>query len=38
MSLDQNEKKLIEKLSIALNLLNASEEDLQTISGAEKID
>jgi DNA-directed RNA polymerase specialized sigma54-like protein len=38
MSLDQNEKKLIEKLSIALNLLNASEEDLQTISAAEKID
>ena len=38
MSLDQNEKKLIENLTVALNLLNASEEDRQMISGAEKID
>jgi len=38
MTLDQNEKKLIEKLTVALNLLNASEEDLQMISSANKID
>lgn len=38
MALDQNEKKLIEKLTVALNLLNASEEDLQMISSAKKID
>ena len=38
MALDQNEKKLIEKLTTALNLLNTGEEDLQMISGAKKID
>ena len=38
MALDQNEKKLIEKLTIALNLLSAGKEDIEVISGAEKID
>jgi hypothetical protein len=38
MTLDQNEKRLIEKLVSALNLLNASEKDLQMISGTKKID
>lgn len=38
MALDQNEKKLIKKLSTALNLLDASEEDLRFISGAKKVD
>ena len=38
MALDQNEKRLIEKLSIALKLLSASKEDIQAISGAKKID
>ena len=38
MALDQNEKRLIEKLTSALNLLNASEKDLQMISSAKKID
>ena len=38
MALDQNEKKLIEKLTVALNLVNASEKDLQMISGTKKID
>ncbi|HEU4860978.1 MAG TPA: hypothetical protein VFT15_14125 [Chitinophagaceae bacterium] len=38
MALDQNEKKLIEKLTSALNLLDASEKDLRMISSAKKID
>ena len=38
MALDQNEKKLIEKLASALTLLNASQEDQQVISRAKKID
>lgn len=38
MALDKNEKKLIEKLASALDLLNASEKDRQVISGAKKID
>ena len=38
MALDQNEKKLIEKLTSALNLLNASEKDLNMISSTKKID
>ena len=38
MSLDQNEKILIEKLASALNLLNASKEDVQVILDAQTID
>lgn len=38
MTLDQNEKRLIEKLTSALNLLNASEKDVRMISGTKKID
>ena len=38
MALDQNEKKLIECLASALNLLNVSDEDIQMISGTKKID
>lgn len=38
MALDQNEKKLIEKLTAALKLLGASEEDHYVISSAKKID
>ena len=38
MALDQNEKKLIEKLTSALNLLNVTGKDLQMISGTQKID
>lgn len=38
MALDKNEKQLIEKLTSALNLLNASDKDLQIISSAKKID
>ena len=38
MALDQNEKRLIEKLTAALNLLNVNEKDRQVISGAKKID
>ena len=38
MTLDQNEKRLIEKLTSALNLLNASKKDVQMISSAKKID
>ena len=38
MALDQNEKKLIEKLEVALKLLNASKKDLQMISGTKKVD
>lgn len=38
MALDQNEKKLVEKLVEVLELLDASEEDIQSIIGSEKID
>lgn len=38
MALDQNEKKFIEKLTAVLKLLNASEEDIQMITSAKKID
>lgn len=38
MALDQNEKKFIEKLVAVLKLLNASDKDIQIISGAKKID
>ena len=38
MSLDQNEKKFIEKLTAVLKLVNASETDIKTISSAKKID
>jgi hypothetical protein len=38
MTLDQNEKRLIEKLRSALNLLNASDEDLRVLSDTKKID
>lgn len=38
MTLDQNEKKLIEKLASVLELLNASKEDLKIIAGAKKVD
>ena len=38
MTLDQNEKRLIEKLSSVLKLLNASKQDLKVISDAQKID
>lgn len=38
MTLDQNEKRLIQKLTSALNLLNASEKDVRMISGTKKID
>ena len=38
MTLDQNEKRLIEKLTAVLQLLNASKEDLHSISNAKKID
>ena len=38
MALDQNEKKLVEKLVEVLELLGASEEDIHSIVGSEKID
>lgn len=38
MTLDQNEQKLIQKLVTALELLNASKEDIDTISSAKAID
>ena len=38
MALDQNEKIFIEKLVAALRLLDAGEEDLQTIMNVKKID
>lgn len=38
MALDQNEKKLVEKLASALKLINVSKEDQQLISGAKKVD
>ncbi len=38
MTLDQNEKKLIQKLVTALSLLDVSDEDIKTISSAKKID
>ena len=38
MALDQNEKKLIQKLVTALSLLDVSDEDIKTISSAKKID
>ncbi len=38
MALDHNEKRLIEKLITALNLLDANPEDIQAISAAKKID
>ena len=38
MALDQNEKKLVEKLESALHLINASKEDHQLIAGTQKID
>ena len=36
--MDKNEKKLIEKLGAALELINASKEDRKLISDAKKID
>jgi hypothetical protein len=38
MSLDKNEKRLIEKLTEALILLNADRKDIETILHAKKID
>lgn len=38
MALDENEKKLVEKLTSALSLLNVSKEDHEVISGTKKID
>jgi|SRR6187399_3470160 len=38
MALDQNEIKLIEKLTEVLELLDASKEDIRSIMGSEKID
>jgi hypothetical protein len=38
MALDQNEKKLVGKLVEVLELLNASQEDIQSIIGSEKVD
>ena len=38
MALDQNEKKLVEKLVEVLELLDASKEDIESIIGTEKID
>ena len=38
MALDQNEKKLIEKLVSALSLLSVSEKDLRMISSTKEID
>ena len=38
MALDQNERKLVEKLSSAMNLINASAEDQQLISGTKEVD
>ena len=38
MALDQNEKKLIEKLAEVLELLDASKKDIQAIIGSKKVD
>jgi hypothetical protein len=38
MTLDPNEKKLIQKLVTALTLLDAGNEDIKAISSAKKID
>jgi ribonucleotide reductase beta subunit family protein with ferritin-like domain len=38
MTLDQNEKKLIEKLVEVLELLDASKKDIQAITGSRKVD
>ena len=38
MALDQNEKKLIEKLVEVLELLGASKKDIDAIAGSRKID
>lgn len=38
MALDQNEKKLIEKLVDALTLLHADTNDIRTIAEAKKVD
>jgi len=38
MSLDQHEKKLIEKLGEVLELLDASKKDIQSIMGSQKVD
>ena len=38
MALDENERKLIEKLALVLKLLDASEKDIRAIAGAKKID
>jgi hypothetical protein len=38
MALDQNEKKLIEKLAEVLELLDASKKDIQAITGSQKVD
>jgi hypothetical protein len=38
MALDQNEKKLIEKLAEILELLGASKKDIQAITVSQKVD
>lgn len=38
MALDQNEKKLIEKLVEVLDLLDASKKDIQAIAGSRQVD
>ena len=38
MALDQNEKKLIEKLAEVLELLDASKKDIQAITVSQKVD
>jgi hypothetical protein len=38
MTLDQNEKKLIERLVVVLELLDASQQDIQSIMESKKVD
>lgn len=38
MTLDQNEKRLIEKLVEVLELLDANKKDIESIMGSQKVD
>ena len=38
MALDQNEKKLIEKLVAVLELLDANQQDIHSIMESQKVD